>query len=75
MKRLKLIAAITALATMAPIVPAQGEQAAPAPWLVAQSATCELEGRRVPAGASYCREGRLWLCTASGTWSNTNKPC
>ena len=75
MKRLKLIAAIAALAA-APVVPAQNKDtAAPAPWLVAQTATCDLDGRRVPSGASYCREGRVWVCSASGTWTNTNKPC
>ncbi|HEX6156039.1 MAG TPA: hypothetical protein VFZ54_08445 [Burkholderiales bacterium] len=72
-KTIKLILAITALSAIAPAQSLRAE--APARWLVAQIASCTLDGRQVPAGANYCREGRLWVCSGSGTWSNTNKPC
>ena len=71
MKFLKLVLAFALLAVAAPSSP----QTAPAPWLVAQIASCEVDGRKVPTEAYYCREGRLWVCTTNGTWTNTNKPC
>ena len=74
MKAIKLIAAFAALAAVAPAQTLRAE-AQPPRWLVAQNVTCELDGRRVPAGAHYCREGYLWVCSGSGTWNNTNKPC
>ena len=72
-KTIKLIAAIAALSAIAPAQSLRAE--APARWLVAQTATCVLDGRQVPSGANYCREGFLWVCSGSGTWTNTNKPC
>jgi hypothetical protein len=72
----KTIKLITAIAALSAIAPAQSLRAeAPARWLVAQYATCVLDGRQVPSGANYCKEGRLWICSGSGTWTNTNKPC
>jgi len=38
-------------------------------------ATCELDGRRVPQGASYCEAGRVVRCTARGSWEKTDKRC
>lgn len=72
-KTIKLIAAIAALSAIAPAQSLRAE--APARWLVAQNATCMLDGRQVPSGANYCKEGLLWVCSGSGTWTNTNKPC
>ena len=72
-KTIKLIAAIAALSAIAPVQSLRAE--APARWLVAQIASCNLDGRQVPAGANFCKEGRLWICSGSGTWTNTNKPC
>ena len=74
MRAIKLIAAVAVLAAIAPAQPLRAEAQSPR-WLVAQIASCDLDGRRVPAGANYCREGRLWVCSGSGTWTNTNKPC
>lgn len=72
-KALRLMAAV---ATLTAIAPAQPLLAEPAPrWLVAQEVSCVLDGRRVPVGASYCREGRRWVCSGSGTWRNTNRSC
>jgi hypothetical protein len=75
MKALKIVLAVAALAASVPLAPAVANDR-PAPWLVAQTErTCEFDGRRVPVGATYCREGKVWLCTPQGGWINTNKPC
>jgi hypothetical protein len=74
MKAIKLIAAFAALAAIAPAQTLRAE-AQPPRWLVAQNVTCTLDGRQVPVGANYCREGNLWICSGSGSWTNTNKPC
>lgn len=73
MKALKLIASIVALSAIAPAQSLRAE--APARWLLAQNAYCTLDGRKVPEGTSYCSQGSVLLCSASGTWRNTNKPC
>lgn len=68
-----LLAALLALPTQA-----SGPQTSSRPILLAQSkgsATCELDGRRVPQNAQYCREGQVWRCTPRGTWEKTGKPC
>lgn len=72
MKLLKLTLAAALALVAAPTMP----QAPSAPsWLVAQVAYCDLDGRKVPTETRYCREGRVWECSKSGTWINTNKPC
>jgi hypothetical protein len=38
-------------------------------------ATCTLDGRNVPQGMSYCREGYVVRCSARGTWENTGQRC
>jgi len=73
MKTIKLIAVIAVLSAIAPAQSLRAE--APARWLVAQNVSCNLDGRQVPAGANYCRQGFLWVCSGSGTWTSTNKPC
>jgi hypothetical protein len=74
MKTIKLIAVLAALGSLAPAQNLRAEVQAPR-WLVAQIASCNLEGRQVPAGANFCKKGFLWVCSGSGTWTNTNKPC
>jgi hypothetical protein len=49
-------------------------------WLLlAQSegrATCELDGRKVPQGMTYCRgDGYVWKCNRQGSWERTSKAC
>jgi hypothetical protein len=48
-------------------------------WLLlAQSdgqASCELDGRRVPQGASMCRDGYVSTCNRSGRWERSSKRC
>lgn len=73
MKPLKLVLAAALLLAAAPSLP-QAPSAAPS-WLVAQISYCDLDGRKVPTETQFCREGRLWVCSTSGTWTNTNKPC
>lgn len=73
MKVLKLTLAAALSLSAAPTLP-QAASATPS-WLVAQVAYCDLDGRKVPNETTFCREGRLWVCSTSGTWSNTNKPC
>ncbi len=67
-----LFAAVFALPSQARAPEQQG-------WLLlAQSdgqATCELDGRRVPQGASMCRDGYVSTCKRSGRWERTSKPC
>jgi hypothetical protein len=75
MKAIKLIAALAALAAIAPAQTLRAEAQQPPRWLVAQNATCDLDGRRVPVGTRYCREGYTWVCGGGGNWNNTNKPC
>lgn len=74
MKAFKLLAAIATLTALASAQPLLADTT-PGRWLVAQETSCVLDGRRVPIGANYCREGRMWVCSGSGTWTNTNKPC
>jgi hypothetical protein len=78
MKALKLLLAIATLAASMPLAPAlAGDR--PAPWLVAQTdrpqRTCDLDGRKVPVGAMYCRLGKVHQCSPQGGWIDTNKPC
>ena len=67
-----LLAAVFALPSQARAPEQQG-------WLLlAQSdgqATCELDGRRVPKGASICLDGYVSTCNRSGRWERTSKRC
>jgi hypothetical protein len=78
MKTLKLVLAIATFAAAMPLAPAVANDR-PAAWLVAQTdrveRTCDLDGRKVPVGTMYCREGKVQQCTPQGGWINTNKPC
>lgn len=78
MNALKLALAAVAFAAAMPLAPAVANDR-PAPWLVAQTdrvqRTCDLDGRKVPVGATYCREGKVHQCSPQGGWTNTNKPC
>jgi hypothetical protein len=78
MRTLKLALAIAAIAAATPLAPAVANDR-PAPWLVAQTdrieRTCDLDGRKVPVGTTYCRLGRVHQCTPQGGWISTNKPC
>ena len=54
--------------------------ALPAPWLLVQRwepppPTCEMDNRRVPIGATTCREGQEYVCRQSGQWETTRKKC
>lgn len=73
MKTFKLLVAAMLTGAAGPSLPQT--PAAPPSWLVAQISYCDLEGRKVPTETRYCREGRVWECSKSGTWINTNKPC
>jgi len=76
MRTLKLLSAAFAIAILAGPVPAAPQVA---PWLVAQSErprpSCDLDGRQVPAGTTYCHDGKVRLCDPNGRWVDTNKPC
>jgi hypothetical protein len=67
-----LIAAVLALPSQARAPERQG-------WLLlAQSdgrASCDLDGRKVPQGASMCRDGYVSTCNRSGRWERTGKRC
>jgi hypothetical protein len=67
-----LLAAVFALPSQARAPEQQG-------WLLlAQSdgrATCELDGRRVPQGASMCRDDYVSTCNRSGRWERSSKRC
>ena len=46
-------------------------------WLLAQDRrmpSCQMDGREVPVGTTYCRQQRVWSCERSG-WTNTGNPC
>ena len=46
-------------------------------WLLAQDRrmpSCQMDGREVPVGTTYCRQQRIWSCERSG-WTNTGNPC
>jgi hypothetical protein len=73
MKVLKLALAAAFSLAAAPSLPQA--PAAPPAWLVAQISYCDIDGRKVPTDSTTCREGRLWVCSTSGTWTNTQKPC
>jgi len=73
MKLSKLVLAAALSVSAAPSLP-QAPTAAPS-WLVAQISYCDLDGRKVPTETRFCREGRVWECSKSGNWVNTNKPC
>lgn len=48
------------------------------PWLVAQGrslSSCELDGRKVPAGTRLCMQGKFMECSPNGTWQSTGKDC
>jgi hypothetical protein len=67
-----LLAAVFALPSQARAPEQRG-------WLLlAQSdgqASCELDGRRVPQGASMCRDGYVSTCNRSGRWERSSKRC
>lgn len=44
-------------------------------WLVAEVAMCELDGRKVPHRTLLCRQGKVWICGARGSWEDTRKAC
>lgn len=47
-------------------------------WLLlaqSEQATCQLDGRKVPLGTTYCREGYVVKCNRSGNWERTSKRC
>jgi hypothetical protein len=75
------IALLTALLTAALALPSlAGAPEQPAGWLlIAQSdrkqPTCELDGRQVPLGMTYCREGYVWKCNRNGNWERTSMAC
>jgi hypothetical protein len=73
MKVLKLALAGALAFAAAPTMP-QAPSATPS-WLVAQISYCDLDGRKVPTETTTCRESQTWVCSKSGTWTNTNKPC
>jgi hypothetical protein len=73
MKTIRLL-----LAAMLPLIPAGNAPAEPKPLplLLAQNtATCELENRRVPAGTRLCMRQYVIVCSPHGTWQNTGEAC
>lgn len=74
--KIALLAALLA-ATLA--LPSQARAPEQQGWLLlAQSdgqARCELDDRRVPQGASLCREGYVTVCNRAGRWERTAKRC
>jgi hypothetical protein len=50
-----------------------------APWVFAQyerrRATCTLDERQHPAGATACLKGEQMLCSPQGSWIKTGKAC
>jgi hypothetical protein len=68
-----LLAAMLSLPTQAEKLPDR-----PAHLILAQAgggATCEQDGRRVPRGTTYCREGYVMRCSGRGSWQKTDKRC
>jgi len=74
-----LLAAVLALPSQARAPQERAPQQQPATSLIlAQArgdATCELDGRRVPQGATVCQQGQTMRCTARGSWEKSGKPC
>lgn len=73
MTKLSIMAAATALlctsATATPEYPRR------TPWLLAEVATCEIDGGKVPHRSLLCRQGTQWVCNSRGSWEDTRKPC
>ena len=73
------IALLAALLAAVFALPSQARAPEQRGWLLlAQAggeATCELDGRRVPQGATVCQQGQTMRCTARGSWEKTGKPC
>ena len=73
------IALLTALLAAVFALPSQARAPEQQGWLLlAQSdgrATCELDGRRVPQGASMCLDGYVSTCNRSGRWERTSRRC
>ena len=73
------IALLAALLAAAFALPSQARAPEQRGWLLlAQSdgrATCELDGRRVPQGASMCLDGYVSTCNRSGRWERTSRRC
>lgn len=67
-----LLAAMLALPSQA-----RAPQDRAQPLILAQSgsATCEMDGRRVPQGTTYCSKGFVMRCSPSGSWEKTSKTC
>ena len=75
-----MITAVLALGFITASMSLSAEPASkPAPWLVAQAdrpkPKCQVDGRDVPVGSTFCREGSLHVCDGRGTWSDSRKPC
>jgi hypothetical protein len=73
------IALLAALLAAVFALPSQARAPEQRGWLLlAQAggqATCELDGRRVPKGASICVDGYVTTCNRSGRWEKTSKRC
>jgi len=73
------IALLAALLAAVFALPSQARAPEQRGWLLlAQAggeATCELDGRRVPQGASMCRDGYVSTCNRSGRWERTSRRC
>ena len=57
---------------------ARAPQDRAAPLILAQAggaATCEMDGRRVPQGTTYCSKGFVMRCSPRGSWEKTDKRC
>jgi hypothetical protein len=72
MKTIRLL-----LVATLPLIPAGNAPAEPKPlpFMLAQLATCKVEGLRVPAGTRMCMKQYVMVCSAHGTWQNTGEAC